>query len=135
MRIDWNSITHFFQLPLSWFRDVDRRSHILGDGKVVQVDRNSQDGTIIKVDPKGLGVPSAEVGTLVDKTDTETDDDDDGDTWTWTAGGDDGLKMDAYFCIVEEQGWHYFQRVRLEISKDGLITKAEGLSGRREVKA
>ena len=59
----------------------------------------------------------------------------DGDTWTWKSGGANGLKMDAYFCIVEEQGWHYFQRVRLDISKDGLIVKAEALGGRREIEA
>ena len=50
MRLNWESITHLFQIPLSWFRDVDRRSHIIGDGRYIDVDRRNQDGTTLALD-------------------------------------------------------------------------------------
>lgn len=134
------------QVPASWFNAVAKFLNGLVGGFGAKVDKHESGRSTVSIDKQVLQQEidnitntlklSKEMGeSPLDKTDTETDDDNDGETWTWKSGGNNGLKMDAYFCIVEEEGWHYFQRVRLEISKDGLIVRAEGLDGRREIKA
>lgn len=134
------------QVPASWFNTVAKFLNGLVGGFGVKTDKNESGRSTVSLDKQVLQQEidnitealkvSKEMGDdPLDKTDTGTDDYSDGDTWTWKSGGANGLKMDAYFCIVEEQGWHYFQRVRLDISKDGLIVRAEALGGRREVEA
>ena len=134
------------QVPASWFNSVAKFLNGLVGGFGVKTDKNESGRSTVSIDKQVLQQEidnitntlkvSKEMGeTPLDKTDTGTDDDTDGETWTWKSGGANGLKMDAYFCIVEEEGWHYFQRVRLDISKDGLIVKAEALDGRREIEA
>ena len=134
------------QVPASWFNSVAKFLNGLVGGFGVKTDKNESGRSTVSIDKQVLQQEidnitntlkvSKEMGeSPLDKTDTEADDDTDGDTWTWKSGGANGLKMDAYFCIVEEEGWHYFQRVRLDISKDGLIVKAEALDGRREIEA
>jgi len=134
------------QVPASWFNSVAKFLNGLVGGFGVKTDKNESGRSTVSLDKQVLQQEidnitntlkvSKEMGeSPLDKTDTEADDDTDGDTWTWKSGGANGLKMDAYFCIVEEEGWHYFQRVRLDISKDGLIVKAEALDGRREIEA
>lgn len=134
------------QVPAGWFNSVAKFLNGLVGGFGVKIDKNESGRSTASIDKQVLQQEidnitntlkvSKEMGeSPLDKTDTEADDDTDGDTWTWTSGGANGLKMDAYFCIVEEEGWHYFQRVRLDISKDGLIVKAEALDGRREIEA
>lgn len=134
------------QVPAGWFNSVAKFLNGLVGGFGVKIDKNESGRSTASIDKQVLQQEidnitntlkvSKEMGeSPLDKTDTEADDDTDGDTWTWKSGGANGLKMDAYFCIVEEEGWHYFQRVRLDISKDGLIVKAEALDGRREIEA
>lgn len=134
------------QVPASWFNAVAKFLNGLVGGFGVKIDKNEGGRSTASIDKQVLQQEidnitntlklSKEMGDEpLDKTDTGTDDDNDGETWTWKSGGNNGLKMDAYFCIVEEEGWHYFQRVRLDISKDGLIVKAEALDGRREIEA
>lgn len=134
------------QVPASWFNSVAKFLNGLVGGFGVKINKNESGRSTASIDKQVLQQEidnitntlklSKEMGeSPLDKTDTGTDDDNDGETWTWKSGGNNGLKMDAYFCIVEEEGWHYFQRVRLEISKDGLIVKAEALDGRREIEA
>ena len=134
------------QVPAGWFNSVAKFLNGLVGGFGVKIDKNESGRSTASIDKQVLQQEidnitntlklSKEMGeSPLDKTDTGTDDDNDGETWTWKSGGANGLKMDAYFCIVEEEGWHYFQRVRLDISKDGLIVKAEALDGRREIEA
>lgn len=134
------------QVPAGWFNSVAKFLNGLVGGFGVKIDKNESGRSTASIDKQVLQQEidnitntlkvSKEMGeSPLDKTDTEADDDTDGETWTWKSGGANGLKMDAYFCIVEEEGWHYFQRVRLEISKDGLIVKAKALDGRREIEA
>ena len=134
------------QVPASWFNSVAKFLNGLVGGFGAKVDKHESGRSTVSIDKQVLQQEidnitntlklSKEMGeSPLDKTDTGTDDDNDGETWTWKSGGANGLKMDAYFCIVEEEGWHYFQRVRLDISKDGLIVKAEALDGRREIEA
>ena len=134
------------QVPAGWFNSVAKFLNGLVGGFGMKIDKNESGRSTASIDKQVLQQEidnitntlkvSKEMGeSPLDKTDTEADDDTDGETWTWKAGGANGLKMDAYFCIVEEEGWHYFQRARLDISKDGLIVKAEALDGRREIEA
>ena len=135
MVVDWDSITHLFQLPLQWFREIDRRSWLITDGVTLEVDRNNPEGTELKINKSGLGIPDKDTGTPVDHSDTNADDDQDGSTWTWAAGGDNGIVVTPYCEIYDDQGWHYFGRAKLTYSKDGLLVAAEGLAGRKEIEA
>ena len=134
------------QVPASWFNAVGKFINGLVGGFGAKVKKHENGRSTVSIDKQVLQQEidnitnalklSKDMGTApLDKTDTGADDDTDGDAWTWKSGGANGLKMDAYFCIVEEDGWHYFQRVRLDISKDGLIVRAEALNGRREIEA
>lgn len=134
MSVNWGSITHIFQLPLRWFQEVDRRSWLITDGVTLEVDRNNPEGTELKINKEGLGIPDKDAGTPDDHSDTNADDDQDGSTWTWTPGNN-GLVITPYCEIEEDGGWHYFGKVKLTYSKDGLLVKAEKLAGRKWVKA
>ncbi len=133
MSINWDSITHIFQLPLRWFREIDRRSWLITDGVTLEVDRNNPEGTELKINKSGLGIPDKDVGTPVDHSDTNADDDQDGSTWTWTPGAN-GLVITPYCEVEEESGWHYFGRAKFTFSKDGLLVGAEKLAGRKEIR-
>lgn len=138
MKLNWESISYIFQIPLSWFRDADRRLNIFGDGNIVRVDRNNPDGTLITIDKNALGVPSSETGTVTDGTDSPAVLDTNGSTWTWAAGGDDGLMLDAYCKIapqVSGSSYSVFQRCQLTFSKDGLLVSAQLLSDRVRIQA
>ena len=135
MVVDWDSITHLFQLPLRWFREIDRRSWLITDGVTLEVDRNNPDGTELKINKSGLGIPDKDTGTPVDHSDTNADDDQDGSTWTWAAGGDNGLVITPYCEVEEDGGFHYFGRVQLTFSKSGLLVSAQKLAGRKEITA
>lgn len=114
----------------SWFNKVGAFLNGLVGGKGVRVNKNERGiSTIELTDPP----PSKETGAPADRTDAGTDDDTDGGTWTWTAGGADGLTLDCYCKAELSDGWHYLCRARLTFSRDGLLVKAEGLSGRRRI--
>jgi len=133
------------QVPTSWFNAVAKFLNGLVGGFGIETKKSESGSSTIALKKqtlleeidnavKGLRI-SKEDGTPADHTDGNADDDLDGDTWTWTAGGENGLEMDVYCRTDEEQGWHYLSRARFTISKDGLIIKAEGLKGRREIEA
>lgn len=118
------------QVPVSWFNKVAHfLNNLIGDGATV----DKGDPPVIRVDAAAIAKKLSDVGTADDKTDQEADDDTDGDTWVWEPGGENGLMFDCY-CRAEEDGnWHYLSRARLTFSKDGLLVRAEGLEGRREI--
>lgn len=133
------------QVPASWFNAVGKFLNGLVGGFGAKVDKHESGRSAVSLDRHVL---QAEIdnavedlriskldGTPDDRTDGNADDDDGGAVWTWTAGGANGLQMDVYCKTDDEQGWHYLSRARLTISKDGLIIKAEGLAGRREIEA
>lgn len=124
------------QVPASWFNKVANFLNNLVPGYGLKLTKSTDGPSVIQLDPSV--VPQAvtrQLGKPEEKTDTAEDDYTDGDTWEWNAGGDNGLIMDAYCKVENEDGWHYLSRCRMTISKDGLITKVEGLAGRREIQA
>jgi hypothetical protein len=124
------------QVPASWFNKVASFLNNFVAGYGLTLNKSADGPSVISLDPKI--VPQAvthQIGTPEDKTDKNADDSIDGETWIWNAGGKNGIKMDAYCEVENEEGWHYLSRCRLTISKDGLITKIEGLPGRREIQA
>ena len=118
------------QVPASWFNKVASfLNNLIGDGATV----DKGNPPVIRVDTAAIAKKLSDAGTAVDKTDQGADDDTDGDTWVWESGGKNGLMFDCY-CRAEEDGnWHYLSRARLTFSKDGLLVRAEGLNGRREI--
>lgn len=118
------------QVPASWFNKVASfLNNLIGDGATV----DKGNPPVIRVDTAAIAKKLSDAGTAEDKTDQEVDDDTDGDTWVWEPGGENGLMFDCY-CRAEEDGnWHYLSRARLTFSKDGLLVRAEGLNGRREI--
>jgi hypothetical protein len=124
------------QVPASWFNKVANFLNNFVAGYGLTLNKSADGPSVISLDPKI--VPQAvthQIGTPEDKTDKNADDSTDGKTWVWNVGGKNGIKMDAYCEVKNEEGWHYLSRCRLTISKDGLITKIEGLPGRREIQA
>lgn len=118
------------QVPVSWFNKVASfLNNLIGDGATV----DKGNPPVIRVDTAAIAKKLLEVGTPVDKTDQEADDDTDGDIWVWEPGGKDGLMFDCYCKTKEDGNWHYLSRARLTFSKDGLLVRAEGLNGRREI--
>lgn len=119
------------QVPTSWFNAIAKfLNGLVGDGGI-KTNKNESGVSTISLDKNAL----RDAGTPADHTDTGTDDDTDGDTWTWTPGGANGLKIDVY-CKTEEDGsFHYLSRARFTFSNEGLLIKAEGLDGRREITA
>ena len=132
------------QVPASWFNAVAKFLNGLVGGFGAKVDKHESGRSTVSIDKQVLQQEidnitntlklSKEMGeSPLDKTDTGTDDDNDGETWTWKSGGNNGLMFDCY-CRAEEDGnWHYLSRARLTFSKDGLLVRAEGLAGRREI--
>lgn len=138
MVVDWDSITHLFQLPLRWFREIDRRSWLITDGVTLEVDRNNPEGTELKINKSGLGIPDKDTGSPVDGKDSPNVLDTNGASWTWQAGGDNGLELDCYCRIAPQQAgsaFSVFQRVRMTFSKSGLLVSAELLTDRIRLRA
>lgn len=58
-QVDWESIKSFVQIPLSWFKEVSRRSNLFSKHPLIVIDRNNPDGVGIGIDatqlPKGGG--------------------------------------------------------------------------------
>lgn len=120
------------QVPVSWFNKVAHfLNNLIGDGATV----DKGDPPVIRVDTAAIAKKLSEVGTPVDHSDTNADDDQGGSIWTWAAGGDNGIVITPYCEIEEDGGFHYFGRVQLTFSKDGLLVRAEKLAGRREITA
>lgn len=133
--MNWNAIKYIFQIPLSWFRDIDRRANIIGDGQIVRVDKHNPDGTHITIDRDGLDIPdpedfdipSTDTGTPTDATDYPTVFDTGGTSITWQSGGANGLAIDCYCKLgPQSSGANYsvFQRATFVFSKDGLLVSA-----------
>lgn len=123
------------QVPASWFNKVANFLNNFVAGYGLTLNKSADGPSVISLDPKI--VPQAvthQIGTPVDKTDNNADDNADGETWVWNAGGANGVKMDCYCKTEYDNGWHHLSRCRLTISKDGLITKIEGLKGRKEIR-
>ena len=138
MKLNWENISYIFQIPLHWFREADRKLNIFGDGKLIRVERNNPDGTLITADPDAFGIPSSETGTPKDGTDSPAVLDAIGASWAWTAGGNDGLTLDVYCKIapqVSGSSYSVLQRCRLTFSKDGLLVSAQLLSDRIRIQA
>lgn len=83
--------------------------------------------------------PSSETGTPTEHIDDGSGDDyQDGSSWEWNADTSDdgnGLKLDCYYGVEEIDGYHYLSRCTLTFSKAGLLIKATGVTGRKEIEA
>ncbi len=143
IRDDFRAGAPISQVPANWFNSVARFINGLVGGFGVEMRKSDSGTSTVALDRQVLlgeienatqgQKVSWETGAPDDRTDAETDDDTDGGTWTWTAGGADGLTLDCYCKAELSDGWHYLCRARLTFSRDGLLVKAEGLSGRRRI--
>lgn len=73
-------------------------------------------------------VPSANIGTSIDCTDTPPVWSNDLQHVEWSHGGENGLVLDCYCKIaplVSGSSYSKLQRCRLTFSKDGLLVKSE----------
>ena len=108
MKLNWESISYIFQIPLLWFKDVDRRLNLFGDGKILTADRNNPDGTRISLDidalkdalkeePKAetsfstFETPTAATGTIPSNHQNNVN-----LNTTWTRGGSTGTGVKVY---------------------------------------
>lgn len=133
------------QVPASWFNAVGRFLNGLVGGFGAKVDKHESGRSTVSLDREVLQQEidnatqgmrtSKETGTPEDKTDAPEVFDNGGDSWTWTAGGVNGLELDAYYKIGASGSYHLFQRCRLTMSRDGLVVKAEGMPDRIRVRA
>ncbi len=131
LRDDFSAGSPITQVPASWFNAVAKFVNGLVPGRGINITRGAET-TVVEMSSDDE-IPSSSVGTPTDHTDANADDDSLGETWIWTAGGDNGLKLDCYCEIADEDNWHYLQRCRLTFSKDGLLVSAKKLAGRREI--
>lgn len=133
------------QVPASWFKAVADFINNLVAGYGLKLNKTANGPSVIEIDPNVIMPVSGETGTPEDETDTAPDDYTDPTEadvghlvipkWTWTAGGDNGLKLDVYCRVFKDEGWHYLSRARLTFSKSGLLVKAEGIEGTKEIEA
>lgn len=133
------------QVPASWFNAVAKFLNGLIGGFGIET-KKSESGTstiVLKKDvlqqeidniTQNLRI-SKHAGTPGDHTDAPEVLDTGGDEWTWTAGGKNGIQLDAYYKIGTLGSYHIFQRCRLTISRDGLVVTAEGLPDRIRIRA
>ena len=108
MKLNWESISYIFQIPLLWFKDTDRRLNLFGDGQILTVDRNNPDGTRISLDIDALKdalkeEPEAETSFSTFETPSANDSSvSTGHTHnallntTWTRGGSTGTGVKVY---------------------------------------
>ena len=124
------------QVPASWFNSVARFLNGLIGGKGVRFVKNTDAPSVIEMD---ADVPSNELGdNPTDMKDSPSTISGDGSTSSWSAGGTDGLYLDCYCKIAPQSSgsaYTVFQRARITISKDGLVTGVEILKGRTRIQA
>lgn len=142
LKDDFGQKAPISQVPASWFNRVAKMLNGLVGGFCVEIDKSGTDSASVEIGLRKdyadlLKIPQYVKGTPEDKSDAGADDDQNGGTWEWEHDNQDGkgLVVTPYCKIEDEQGWHYFGRVRMTFSKSGLLMKAEGLAGRREVQA
>ena len=142
LKDDFNPKAPISQVPASWFNKGAKMLNGLVGGFCIEVDKSGTDAAKVEIGLRKdyadqMKIPQYVKGTPEDKSDTGTDDDQDGSTWEWVHDNQDGkgLIVTPYCKIEDEQGWHYFGRVKMTFSKSGLLMKAEGLAGRREIQA
>lgn len=117
----------------SWFNKVGSFLNNLVGGYGIRIAKNERGVSTVEVDTSVLPLVSTETGEPDRRTDDGADDDEKGEEWTWKPGEGKGLVLDCYCKAVEEDGWHMLCRARLTFSKSGILVKAEGLKGRREI--
>lgn len=117
----------------AWFNKVGSFLNNLVGGYGIRLAKSERGVSTVEVDPDALPSVSTETGTPDERTDAGTDDDSGGEEWTWEPNAEKGLVLDCYCKVVENDGWHMLCRARLTFSKAGLLVKAEGLKGRREI--
>ena len=115
----------------SWFNKVGSFLNNLVGGYGILLSKNDRGVSTVEVDQSVL--PSGSTGVPDQRIDEGTDDDEGGEEWTWKPGDGKGLVLDCYCKVVKEDGWHMLCRARLTFSMSGLLVKAEGLKGRREI--
>lgn len=123
------------QVPCSWFNKVANFLNNFVAGYGLKMNKTDSGPTIISIDPAVVPQVSKAVGTPEEKIDDGADDDSNAEAFTWLPGGENGLVLDVYNKCYFNDGWHYLSRCRMTISKDGIITKIEGLPGRREIQS
>lgn len=146
------------QVPASWFNKVASLLNNLLGIKGISLVKNERGVATVGIDEEKImevkpladlksdvedlqndvgdlqnAVPSADATSTTNKRDTNTDDDTGATGWTWNRHGSKGLSFDAYTLVEADGNYHWFSRVRLTFSKDGLLVKAQGLTGRRLV--
>ena len=115
----------------SWFNKVGSFLNNLVGGYGILLSKNDHGVSTVEVDPSVL--PSGSTGVPDQRVDEGTDDDEGCEEWTWKPGEGKGLVLDCYCKVVKEDGWHMLCRARLTFSTSGLLVKADGLKGRREI--
>ena len=55
MKLNWDSVHYLFQIPLGWFRDVDRKTNVITDGHYLMADRNNTEGTVLTINKDAFG--------------------------------------------------------------------------------
>ena len=130
------------QVPATWFNAVARLLNGIVPGFCIEINRTGTDSAKMEIGLRKdyadhMKIPQYVLGTAEDKSDTNADDDQQGSTWTWTHDNADGkgLVITPYCECEEDNGWHYFGRVKLTFSKSGLLMKAEDLAERKEIEA
>ena len=137
------------QVPASWFNGVAKFLNGLVGGFGIVINKSGTDSAMVEVSldrehiTDYLAIPTtssigSKDGEIDDHTDPNADDDTDGEEWTWSRSGNadtekNGLKLDVYCVVANNDGWHYLQRCQLSFSKGGLLLKAELLPGRKEI--
>jgi len=131
------------QVPVSWYNAVAKFLNGLIGGFGIETKKSESGKSLIALKKDVLQQEidnitqnlriSKDAGTPEDHADGNADDDQGGTTWTWAADGGNGLIITPYCEIENDQGWHYFGRCKLTYSKNGLLVKAEGLDGRKEI--
>lgn len=130
------------QLSAKWFHAVTDALNNMSGKNGIRITDKGDGGKQVELDipaaKQALSVPETFTGDIVDKTDSPSVLDTNGDSWTWKAGGANGLEMDCYCKLGPQQSgavYSVFQRVRMTISKDGLVVKAELLNDRIRLQA
>lgn len=145
LKDDFRTGAPISQVPAGWFNSVAKFLNGLVGGFGVRTEKSDSGTSTISLDRtvllceidnavQGLRL-SKDAGTPDDRTDSPDVLDDGGESWTWTAGGGNGLELDAYCRIGASGAYHLFQRCRLTFSRDGILVRAEGLADRTRVRA
>lgn len=130
------------QLSAKWFHAVTNALNNMSGKNGISVTDKTDGGKQIEIDipalRQALSVPTDYIGSLVDKTESPNVLDTNGDEWEWCAGGLNGVELDCY-CKLRPQtatsNYSVFQRIRLKISKDGLVVRVKLLPDRIRLRA